>query len=50
MMKTTTQERLALLAIALGVILTGWMDAEDAKLMEAKTEILACTTCAGGAR
>jgi hypothetical protein len=49
-MKTTKQERVAMIAIALGVILTGWMDAEDAKLMEAKAEILACSTCAGGAR
>ncbi len=49
-MKTTRQERFALLAIAVGVLLTAWMDAEDAKLMEAKTEILACSTCAGGAR
>jgi hypothetical protein len=49
-MKTTKQERFALLVIALGVILTAWMDAEDAKLMEAKAEILACTTCVGDAR
>ena len=49
-MKTTKQERVAMIAIALGVLLTAWMDAEDAKLMEAKTEILACSTCAGGAR
>ena len=49
-MKTTKQERVAMIAIALGVLLTAWMDAEDAKLMEAKAEILACSTCAGGAR
>jgi hypothetical protein len=49
-MKTTKQERVAMIAIALGVLLTAWMDSEDAKLMEAKTEILACSTCAGGAR
>jgi hypothetical protein len=38
-MRTTQQERLALLAIALGVLLTAWMDAEDQKLMEAKAEM-----------
>lgn len=43
-------QKYALLAISIGLLLAGWMDANDAKLMEAKPVTLACVSCAGGVR
>lgn len=43
-------QRIALLAITIGLLLAGWMDGQDAKLMEAKPVTLACVSCAGGVR
>lgn len=43
-------QRLALIAITIGLLIAGWMDAEDAKLMEAKPITVACVSCAGGVR
>jgi Flp pilus assembly protein protease CpaA len=43
-------QKYALLAITLGLLLAGWMDGQDAKLMEAKPLIVSCVSCAGGVR
>jgi Flp pilus assembly protein protease CpaA len=43
-------QKYALLAITLGLLLAGWMDGQDAKLMEAKPITVACVSCAGGVR
>lgn len=43
-------QRIALIAITIGLLLAGWMDANDAKLMEAKPITVACMSCAGGVR
>ena len=40
-------QRIALLIVALGLLMAGWMDGQDAKLMEAKPVALACIHCAG---
>lgn len=41
---------LALTLITIGLLLAGWMDANDAKLMEAKPITVASMSCAGGVR
>jgi Flp pilus assembly protein protease CpaA len=43
-------QRIALLAITLGLLLAGYLDGQDAKLMEAKPITVACVSCAGGVR
>lgn len=40
-------QRIALLLITLGLLLAGYLDGQDAKLMEAKPVALACIHCAG---
>ena len=44
---TTTQEKLAFIAIAICVLIAGWMDGQDAKLMETDKDALtvACIHC-----
>lgn len=54
-MKTTQEEKLAMLGIAICLLIAGWMDDQDATMTErysvAQTgQQLACTDCAGGAR
>lgn len=57
-MRTTKTERIALLVITLGFLASGYLDAQDAKLMEQAPIKLACIQCAsaplstsaGGAR
>ena len=51
-MKTTTQERLAFLAIAIGLLITGWMDSQDAEMAQKyaasqQGQQLACIHCGG---
>ncbi len=50
MTRTTKTERIAILAIALGFLASGYLDAQDARLMEQAPIKLACIQCAGGAR
>ena len=50
MNRTSKTERLALLAIALGFLASGYLDAEDAKLMDRAPLQVACIQCAGGGR
>lgn len=38
-MKTTTQERLAFLAIAIGLLLAGYMDGQDAAMTEKSSAV-----------
>jgi hypothetical protein len=50
MNKTTTTERFALIAIAIGLLISGWMDGNDAKLAEKyrmaeSGKHLACIQC-----
>lgn len=42
--------KIALIAITLGLLLAGWLDGQDARLMEAKPLTVACVSCAGGIR
>lgn len=46
---TTPQEKLALLAITLLVLMAGWLDGQDAKLMATDKDSLtvACVKCGG---
>lgn len=49
-MKTNTQEKLAFLAIAICVLIAGWMDGQDAALAEKYSvtqqgQKLACIKC-----
>jgi hypothetical protein len=44
---TTPSEKFAFLIIAIGLLLAGYMDGQDAKLMEKPIQV-ACVTCAGG--
>jgi hypothetical protein len=41
---------IALAVIAAGLLLAGWLDGQDAQLMEKRPIALACTHCAGGVR
>jgi len=50
MTRTTKTERIALLVIALGFLASGYLDAQDAKLMDRVPVQLACIQCAGAAR
>lgn len=43
-------QKYALIAITIGLLLAGYLDGQDAKLMEAKTLIVSCVSCAGGVR
>lgn len=48
MNKTTTTERFALVAITIGLLLAGYMDGQDAKLMataEKSSVVVACIQC-----
>lgn len=51
-MKTTPQERIAFAVIAIGLLLAGYLDGQDARLMATDKDSLtvACTQCAGGVR
>ena len=51
-MKTTTQEKLAFIAIAIGLLISGYMDGQDAALAEKYSvtqqgQKLACIHCGG---
>jgi len=50
MTKTTKTERIALIAIALGFLASGYLDAQDAKLMDRAPVQLACIQCAEAGR
>jgi len=45
-------QRYALIAITIGLLIAGWMDGQDAKLMATDKDSLtvACVSCAGGVR
>lgn len=45
MTRTTKTERIALLVIALGFLASGYLDAQDAKLMDRAPVQLACIQC-----
>jgi hypothetical protein len=40
-------QKFALIAITIGLLISGWMDGQDARLMEKPIQV-ACVTCAGG--
>jgi hypothetical protein len=42
-------QKFALIAITIGLLIAGWMDGHDARLM-AKPISMACVSCAGGVR
>jgi len=51
-MKTTTQEKLAFIAIAFGLLITGLMDGQDHKMAQKyaatqKGQQMACIHCGG---
>lgn len=51
-MKTTTQEKIAFIAIAIGLLLSGYMDGQDHKLAQKYAQSqqgqqLACIHCGG---
>jgi Flp pilus assembly protein protease CpaA len=45
-------QKYALIAITIGLLMAGWMDGQDARLMATDKDSLtvACTQCAGGVR
>lgn len=48
-------QRIALIAITIGLLLEGWMDGQDHQMAQKYAasnagQKLACTTCAGGVR
>ena len=54
-MKTTRQEKIAFIVIAVCLLITGWMDNQDAEMAQKYAasqagQQLACLQCAGGVR
>lgn len=52
---TTKEEKIALVAIAIGLLINGLLDGQDARLAEQYAQSqqgqqLACLSCAGGVR
>lgn len=42
-----TKERFSLVAIALSLLLAGWLDGQDAAMADESSVVVACIHCAG---